>query len=84
MPEPLPTPDHTAPQTGPQTGPQPAEPRYLAILNQLAEISLQLANALQANAMTQVHIADTLAEPVPEASVAAFDRAAAACGAPRW
>ena len=50
-----------------------ADAHALAMLRQLAELTLELATALQANALTQVHLANTLAEPVPQASVAAFD-----------
>ena len=68
--------------TTPPASPSPADPdaqradadaHALAMLRQLAELTLELATALQANALTQVHLANTLAEPVPQASVAAFD-----------
>ena len=48
----------------------------LAAVARLTELTLELATALQANTLAQAHIADTLAEPVPEASTAAFDRVA--------
>ena len=63
----------------PPTAPdQPAEidADCLAMLRSLADLGMELACALQANALAQAKAATALGKPVPDSSVAAFDRTA--------